>query len=251
MKVVVVGASGTMGKYVSDRLEQRDVEVVRAHRGSGVDAQSGTGLADALDGAEMVVDCLNVTTQSARKAKMFFSTAAGNIADAATAAGARVVCLSICNAADPAVNRRMGYYQGKAAQEAVYRDRLDDRLTIVRTTQWFELADTVSKQLSLGPVAVLPHMMTAPLAAADGAEVIVEQVLQPGPAVLEVRGPRQLDLVEVARALWAARGEHRIVVPIRFGGAAMRNGGLIPDHPDVTTETTLDQWLTASAGAPD
>lgn len=246
MKVVVVGASGTMGTYVSDRLEHRGAEVVRAHRGSGVDAQTGAGLVEAVAGADVVVDCLNLTTQSARKAMAFFGTAAGNIADAATAAGARVVCLSICNAADSAVNRRMGYYQGKAAQEAAYRERLGDRLTIVRTTQWFELAGTLSEQMSLGPVAVMPHMWTAPLAAADGAEVLVAAALgsaHQGGQVVDVRGPETMDLVDVARALRAKRGQKGVLIPIRFGGAAMRNGGLIPRRPEVITDMTLEKWL--------
>lgn len=97
------------------------MDVVAAHRGSGVNALTGEGLAAAVDGADVVVDCLNVTTQSGRKATGFFTTTAGNIAGAARHSGARVVCLSICNAVDPAVNATMGYYRGKAAQEATDR----------------------------------------------------------------------------------------------------------------------------------
>ncbi len=246
MRAVVIGASGTMGALVSEGLEQRGADVVRAHRGSGVDAQSGAGLAQAVAGADVVVDCLNLTTQSAAKAKAFFSAAATNIADAADQAGARVVCLSICNAANPAVNRRMGYYRGKAAQEAAYQKRLGDRCTLVRTTQWFELAQTMTDQLSAGPIALLPHMVTAPLAASDGAKVIVDEVLDPsGRSAVEVRGPQEMDLVDVARAIRTATGKGGLLIPIRFGGAALRNGALIPAHADVVTETTLDQWLGA------
>ena len=91
MKVVVVGSSGTMGSLVCNQLGERGAQVVEAHRGNGVDAQTGAGLAAAVADADVVVDCLNNITQSARKAKAFFGTAARNIAEAASAAGARVV----------------------------------------------------------------------------------------------------------------------------------------------------------------
>lgn len=245
MKVVVLGASGTMGALVSDRLAERGAQVVRAHRGSGVDAFTGTGLTEALAGADVVVDTLNVTTTSAAKAKQFFSAAATNVAQAAGVAGARVVCLSICSAADPEVNRRMGYYQGKAAQEQTYRDLLGDAVTVVRTTQWFELAETLMSQLSVGPLALMPHMVTAPLAAADGAAVIADVALgtaHTGRPEIDVRGPQRLDLVDVARAVTAVEGR-RGPIAIRFGGAALRDGRLIPEPADVITETTLEQWL--------
>jgi hypothetical protein len=158
-----------MGGLVGRRLEESGADVVRAHRGSGVDAVTGVGLADAIVGADVVVDCLNVTTSSGRKAIGFFAAAAGNVSRAVDAAGARLVCLSICNTADPAVNKRMGYYRGKAAQERVYRENLGDRATVVATTQWFELAATMLDRLSAGPIAMVPHMLTAPLAAVDGA----------------------------------------------------------------------------------
>ncbi|MFZ2512444.1 MAG: SDR family oxidoreductase, partial [Gordonia sp. (in: high G+C Gram-positive bacteria)] len=189
MKIVVLGASGTMGRQVAEKLTARGVEVVAAHRGSGVDALTGEGLAAAVDGADVVVDCLNLTTQSGRKATEFFRATAAHVADAASQAGARLVCLSICHAVDPAVNAKMGYYRGKAAQEEAYRERLGGALTVVRTTQWFELARTISDQFSLGPVAAVPHMITAPLAAADGADAIVANVVEPAAAVVEVCGP--------------------------------------------------------------
>lgn len=248
MKAVVLGSSGTMGALVCNQLGEHGVEVVEANRHTGVDAQTGAGLAAAVDGADVVVDCLNLNTQSANKAKEFFGTAARNTAAAAKKAGARVVCLSICNAADPAVNRRMGYYQGKAAQEQVYRDALGDRLTIVRTTQWFELATTMLDRMSIGPLAVVPHMVTAPLAASDGAVVLADAAAGEnyrGKAAVEVRGPEQLDLVDVAKALRAAQGRRGPVVPISFGGSALRDGGLIPVHADVVTAMTLTQWVAA------
>ena len=234
-----------MGGLVGRRLEESGADVVRAHRGSGVDAVTGVGLADAIVGADVVVDCLNVTTSSGRKAIGFFAAAAGNVSRAVDAAGARLVCLSICNTADPAVNKRMGYYRGKAAQERVYRENLGDRATVVATTQWFELAATMLDRLSAGPIAMVPHMLTAPLAAVDGAAVIADTALgeaHQGKTLVTVRGPQRLDLADVGRVLRPQQGK-RAPVAINFGGPALRDGRLIPDPADVVTETTLEQWL--------
>ncbi|MFT3899411.1 MAG: SDR family oxidoreductase [Gordonia sp. (in: high G+C Gram-positive bacteria)] len=248
MKIVVIGSTGTMGALVCNQLGERGHEVVEACRATGVDAQSGAGLAAAVDGADVVIDCLNNITTSSSKAKKFFGAAARNIGEAAKGVGARVVCLSICNATEPTVNRRYGYYQGKAEQEAAYREILGDQVTVVRTTQWYELADTITDQMSLGPIAVLPHMLTAPMAASDGAVVIADAADGSGyrgKPVVEVKGPQELDLVDVARASRKARGVRGALIPIRFGGKAFRDGGLIPEHPDVVTAMTLEQWLRA------
>ncbi|MFT3715792.1 MAG: NmrA family transcriptional regulator [Gordonia sp. (in: high G+C Gram-positive bacteria)] len=245
MKIAVMGASGTMGSLVSGLLEHQGADVVRAQRSTGVDAVTGDGLAAALSGADVVVDCLNSNTQSGRKAKAFFGTAAGNIGRIVAGTDARLVCLSICQATDPAVNRTMGYYQGKAAQEATYRTLLGDRATMVRTTQWFELAETLVGRMSVGPLAVMPHMVTAPLAAADGAAVIADTALgrlHRGASAVEVRGPERMDLVDVGRALRRQAGRPGPIA-VDFGGLALRDGRLIPEHADVVTATTLQEWL--------
>ncbi len=235
-----------MGRRVADRLERRGAQVVRAHRATGVDAATSEGLTAAVDGADVVIDCLNVAAATEAKAVAFFEQTAANIADAAKAAGARVVLLSISNASDPAVNAKMGYYKGKARQEQVYREKLGEQLTIVHTTQWFELALTMSEQFALGPLAMMPHMVTAPLAADDGADVIVDVALGAsfaGAASIQVRGPERMDLLDVARQARKALGRKGKVFSLRFGGPGLTDGSLIPDPADVITSTTVKRWL--------
>lgn len=251
MRIVVLGASGQIGRELSKDLRRRGVDVVEASRASGVDAYTGEGLATALDGADVVVDCLNITTQSAPKAVDFFGTVATNVAQQALSSSVgHVVCLSIINAADPAVNAKFGYYRGKAEQEKVYRDTLDpDRLAIVRSSQWYELAHQLMSSLRLGPVAAVPHMRTRPASAHDVAVVLADAATSPGHDV-EVAGPAEIDLVDVAKAIANETGAPRWIVGIRFGGTAIRDGGLLPKGEFVQTSTTLDEWIRASAGAP-
>ncbi|MBD0862044.1 NmrA family transcriptional regulator [Gordonia sp. zg691] len=254
MKVAVIGASGVLGSQVADLLAGRGHDVVRANRATGVDAYTGEGLAQVCAGADAVVDCLSLQTLKAKEAIDFFATAAGNIGRAAAQARvAHVICVSIVNADVPAVNAKFGYYQGKAAQEEAYRKAIDPAaLTIVASVQWFELAEQMMGTMSFGPLAVVPKMRCRPAAASDVAVSLADVVVAgpQGTSKVEVAGPAVMDLVDVAKAVAAQQGSPRWVVGVPFGGPAIRGGGLVPDNPDVVTETTLDQWLDARRHTP-
>lgn len=244
MKILVLGATGVMGREVAAKLEAAGADVVRAHRGTGVDAYTGAGLDAAMAGVDVVVEAVNSISTRAKVSIDFFGTVAENVSAAAKAAGVkRVVCLSIVNAAVPQLNSKMGYYQGKARQEEIYRDRLGDSVTLVRTTQWFELAATLMDSLSFGPIGAIAHMRTRPLAAVDGAAVLAQVALDGAGPVVEVAGPQEMDLADVARAVAKRRGRPRWVIAVNFGGKAMRDGGLSPSGEYLTTETTFTEWL--------
>src|SRR6478672_524489 len=59
MKIVVIGGSGLIGKKLIPILRERGHEAVSASPSSGVNAVSGEGLAEALAGANVVVDVSN------------------------------------------------------------------------------------------------------------------------------------------------------------------------------------------------
>lgn len=245
MRVTVVGASGEFGCLLSDELQVGGANVVRAHRGSGVDAVTGAGLEEACAGADVVVDATNIVTLSGRKSIAFFSAVAGNIAAAAARADARVVCLSIVHADDPAVNKGLRYYRGKAAQERVYLNSFDSgALTIVKSTQWYSLARQLLGGLRVGRLAVVPHMLTRPADVREVAAAAARIVREGHPkTVVEIAGPDTHDMVDVARALVAKTGERTIVRGAKLAGGVIAGGGLIPRHPDIVTTRTLDDWL--------
>ena len=56
MKIVVIGGSGLIGTKLVSILRQKGHEVVAASPNSGVNTITGEGLADALAGAQVVVD---------------------------------------------------------------------------------------------------------------------------------------------------------------------------------------------------
>lgn len=255
MKAVVFGATGTIGHHVSHRLETLGHDVVRASRRTGIDAYTGHGVREALTGAEVVLDCLNVDTISAKRAVDYFTRTAGVLSDEAARAGVRrIVCVSIAGADDPAVNRIFGYYKGKAAQERLYRSAGID-CTTIHSAQWFELIADVVRRASLGPVAVLPTMTMAPLAARRAARFIVENATSTtsGDHIAAARGPEQTTALAAARTILRMRGtiagrRPRLMTELPYLGRGIAAGGLIPADAAVD-DLTLTDWLAEEAAA--
>src|SRR6266852_2540928 len=87
MKIVVIGGSGLIGSKVVNILRQRGHEVVAASPSSGVNTLTGAGLAEALKGAQVVVDVANSPSFEDAAVLKFFETSTRNLLSAAAAAG--------------------------------------------------------------------------------------------------------------------------------------------------------------------
>lgn len=251
MKVVILGGTGTMGGRVVKLLQKAGHNTIAASRSSGIDAYSGIGLDEVFAGADCVVDCLGTNLAGAKACTDFYDTSAKNIIHAAKAADVgHLVCLSIINARDPRVNKHMGLYKGKTAQEARYQN-VHIPTTIVRPTQWFELAEQLMDQLRFGPVAVVPRMKSQPVAA-DAVARLLASVVELGieaPAGVELAGPEPRDLARLARlvsksnAALHMESSHPRVITVAVLGMYALNGGLIPKLGVSTDPTTFEQWL--------
>src|SRR5688572_9297841 len=96
MKIVVIGGSGLIGKKLISLLRGRGHEAVAASPSSGVNTLTGEGLADALAGAQVVVDVSNSPSFEDEAVLAFFETSGRNILAAAAAAGVKhLVALSV------------------------------------------------------------------------------------------------------------------------------------------------------------
>lgn len=247
MKIVVAGGTGLVGSQVVARLRDAGHDVMSLSRGEGFDLVTGEGLDTALAGADTVIDCSNVETLSKPKAVAFFSTVARNVGAAASTAGvSRIVVLSIVG-----VDRiPFGYYEGKFAQEQEYRGS-GVPVTVLRATQFFEFAETNLARVP-GPFAPIPWMLTQAVASSEVAGALIELATSPAPkpvgdSVVELAGPEQHQLVDLARRVARARRMRKIVVPVTLPGAAgrpMATGALRPEGDDHRTGTlTFDEWL--------
>jgi uncharacterized protein YbjT (DUF2867 family) len=115
MKIVVIGGSGLIGKKVVKILQQQGHEVVAASPSSGVNAVTGEGLAEALAGAQVVVDVANAPVWEDKAVLEFFEKSGSNLAAAEKAAGVgHHVALSVVG-----TERLLssGYFRAKMAQE--------------------------------------------------------------------------------------------------------------------------------------
>src|SRR5467141_1445587 len=96
MKIIVIGGTGLIGTKVVKNLRDKGHEVVAASRSNGIDSVTGEGLAEALVGAQVVVDVSNERSREDKAALTFFETSGRNLLAAEAAADVRHhVALSI------------------------------------------------------------------------------------------------------------------------------------------------------------
>ena len=133
MKIVVIGGSGLIGTKLVNNLRQQGHEVVAASPSSGVNTLTGDGLAEALAGAQVVVDVANSPSFADQAAMDFFQTAGKNLAAAEAAAGIKHhVALSVVG-----TERLLdsGYFRAKLAQESLIKNA-PTRHPVLRVPPW-------------------------------------------------------------------------------------------------------------------
>ena len=79
MKVVVIGGTGLIGSNVVEKLKQRGHEAIAAAPNTGVDTITGKGLAEALAGAQVVVDVSNSRSFDDRSRWTAFAEESSNV----------------------------------------------------------------------------------------------------------------------------------------------------------------------------
>ncbi|MGA7215403.1 MAG: NAD(P)H-binding protein, partial [Terrimicrobiaceae bacterium] len=142
MKIVVVGGTGLIGKKVVSNLLQRGHEVVAAAPSSGVNTITGEGLAEALAGAQVVVDVANAPLWEDKAVLEFFETSGRNLLAAEAAAGVgHHVALSVVGTERLLTS---GYFRAKLAQESLIKAS-PIPYTIIRATQFFEFVGGIAQ----------------------------------------------------------------------------------------------------------
>src|SRR5262247_214770 len=115
IKIVVIGGTGLIGTKLVNNLRQQGHEVVAAAPSSGVNAVTGEGLAEALKGAQVVVDVANAPSWEDKAVLEFFEASGRNLLAAEAVAGVRHhVALSVVGTDRMPDN---GYFRAKVAQE--------------------------------------------------------------------------------------------------------------------------------------
>src|SRR5438094_5847088 len=195
MKIVVIGGSGLIGKKVVTNLRQHGHEVVAASPSSGVHTVTGEGLAQALAGAQVVVDVANAPSWEDNAVLAFFETSGRNLLAAEAAAGVgHHVALSVVGTERLLAS---GYFRAKMAQENLIKAS-PVPYTIVRATQFFEFVDGIAQSATDGQTVRLSPALVQAIVSDDVADALSEVTLGvPVKGTIEIASPERLRLHEL------------------------------------------------------
>ena len=249
MKIVVIGGTGLIGSKLVEKLRQDGHEPLAAAPDTGVNALTGEGLAEALDGAQVVVDVANAPAWDDAAVLDFFQTSSSNVLAAEAPAGVgHHVTLSVVG-----IDRlpESGYFRAKVAQEqAVKAGPIP--YTIVRATQFFEFIGRIADSCTDGHIVRLSPALVQPEAADDVVSTLAGVAVgTPLNDTVELAGPEAFRLDELARRVLKARGDRRHVeadVHARYFGAELDDRSLTPGDDARIASTRFEDWLSRSAG---
>lgn len=252
MKIVVIGGTGLIGSQVVRGLSEIGHDAVAAAPQTGVNTITGEGLAQALDGADAVVDVSNSPSFSDDAAMQFFRTATANLLDAESAAGVgHHIALSVVGTERLAP--QSGYFRAKLAQETLIRES-PVPYTIVRATQFFEFVNGIADAATDGTTVRLAPVAFQPMASADVARAVaIAAAGAPVGGLRDVAGPQRYRLDELIRTALTAHGDARSVVAdpaARYWGAELEDDTLVPGAGATLFGTTFEDWLLASRVQP-
>jgi uncharacterized protein YbjT (DUF2867 family) len=248
LKIVVIGGTGLIGTKVVSNLRQRGHEVVAAAPSSGVNTITGEGLADALAGAQVVVDVANAPSWEDKAVLEFFEKSGRNLLAAETAAGVgHHVALSVVGTERLLAS---GYFRAKLAQENLIKTS-SIPYTIVRATQFFEFVGGIAQAATEGQTVRVPAAMMQPIVSEDVAAVMADTALaEPLNGMIEVAGPDPIRQDELVRQFLSATGDPRTVVTDEsalYFGIALNDQSLTPGDNPILGPTRFADWLSRSA----
>jgi uncharacterized protein YbjT (DUF2867 family) len=248
MKIVVIGGSGLIGTKLIARLRPLGHEIVAASRKSGIDTMTGEGLAEALAGAQVVVDVANSPSFEDKPVMEFFETSGRNLMSAEKAAGVgHHVALSVVGTERLLVS---GYFRAKMVQETLIKES-GLPYTIVRATQFFEFVSSIAHSGTAGEKIHLSPALIQPIASDDVADAMADAATgAPVNGMIEIGGPEKIPLDElVGRFLSATRDAREIVTDVhaRYFGIELNDKSLTTGDGARLGTTRFNDWLSQSA----
>ncbi len=244
MKIVVIGGLGLIGSKVVIKLKNRGYDVVAADLRNGVNTITGEGLADALKGAQKVVDVANSPSFEDEASMKFFETSGRNLLAEEKAAGVKHhIALSIVG------TERLpdsGYLRAKAMQEKLIR-KSNIPYSILHSTQFFEFAGAIVKGGIEGESIHLPSALFQPIASDDVVDALVDVILaDPLNSTVEVGGPEKIGMDKFAKKYMDMKHDKRKVISDPH---ARYYGTEIDDHSLTTADNArrgsihYDEWI--------
>src|SRR4051812_5969471 len=250
MKIVVIGGTGRVGSKVVDLLPGHGHEPLAAAPNTGVNTITGEGLAEALEGAAVVVDVSNSPSFEDAAVLEFFTTSTSNLLAAEAAAGVgHHIAMSIVGS-DRLPNS--GYLRAKVAQEHLI-EASSIPFSIVRATQFFEFIESIAGAATDGDTVHVSSMLFQPMAVDDVAAAVCEVALGvPVGGTMEIAGPEVFPMDELVRRQLSAHHDPRVVVGdphTPYFGTELGERSLVADADARLGATRYEDWLSRSLSA--
>jgi uncharacterized protein YbjT (DUF2867 family) len=250
MKIVVIGGTGLIGSKLVTKLGEKGHEAIAASPDTGVNTLTGEGLAEAFEGAQVVVDVSNSPSFEDAAVLEFFETSTRNLLAAEAAAGVgHHVALSVVG------TQRLlesGYFRAKIAQEKLI-EQSSIPYSIVHATQFYEFVNSITAEATDGDTVRLAHVLIQPIAADDVATSVGEVAVgAPVNGIVEVAGPEQYYLDELIRQALGARNDPREVIAdphARYFGAELSERTLVPGDEARLGEIRFGDWSSQATRA--
>jgi len=257
MRIAVAGATGRVGSRVVELLEASGHDVVPMSRSTGVDVVTGEGLAEALTGAECVIDAASGTARGLQRrtpeaARAFFTASARNLHEIGQKAGVqRMVEVSVIGIDH--------FTAGQGAAKHAHENAMlagPIPVRVLRAAQFHEFVPQLIEWGTRGDVAYVRKMRIQSVASRAVAQALIDLATDPAwaasptpsqPPLLEIAGPREANLVDMAKLFVARRG-----ISLRIQGVSdpgdpddkvWEDGSLLASPHATLTGPTFEAWL--------
>ncbi|KAA2239594.1 SDR family oxidoreductase [Chitinophaga agrisoli] len=244
MKIVVIGGTGLIGSKLVTRLRAHGHEVIPASPNSGVNTITGEGLAEVMEGTDIVVDLANSPSFEDKAVMEFFETSGKNLMAAETAANIKHhVALSVVGTERPPGN---GYFRAKMAQENIIRAS-GIPYTIVHSTQFFEFLGGIAASAAKGEDIHLPPAAIQPISSDDVADAMADVTLgQPINGMVEIAGPEKFGMADLVGIYLNRVNDPRSVVSdpeAPYFGGMVDDTSLVPGPGARIGKINFENWF--------
>lgn len=247
MKIVIMGGTGLIGRNLGNILKAKGHDIYAASPSTGVDSVKGTGLSEALAGADRLIDVTNSPSFADDDVMGFFRNSTTHLLAAAKDAGvSHYIALSVVGA-DRILDS--GYLRAKRVQEQLI-ETAGVPYTILRATQFFEFLGAIADGSTEGKAVYLPTARFQPLAANDVVAALVDIATHPPRnGVIEIAGPEAMSMAKFVQNFLSAKDDPRKVIPdtkAKYFGASLDKDGLAPTGACISGATRFADWIAAT-----
>ncbi|MFF2998781.1 SDR family oxidoreductase [Streptomyces sp. NPDC057950] len=244
MKAVVIGGTGLIGSKVVRKLNDHGHDAVPASPKTGVNTLTGEGLAEVLQGAQVVIDVSNSPSFEDEAVMHFFRTCTTNLLQAAEEAGVtHYVALSIVGTDRLPQN---GYFRAKLAQEELIKAS-GLPYSVVHATQFFEFMNGIADSATEGDTVRIAPVKFQPIHSDDVATAVARTAAgAPLHGTVEIAGPDTFRFDELVRDVLTAQNDPRTVVAdphAPYFGSELQDASLVPGAGAQLAETRFAEWF--------